>query len=76
MTQPNQPHPSFDRLISRRQLRDHIDVSDMTIWRWQRAGTFPRHTTINGRNYWRMSDIMAWIERQCEAACAQSGDGK
>jgi prophage regulatory protein len=51
-----------DRLLNRRQLRELIPVSDMTIWRWEQAGRFPRHLSINGRNYWRLSEVVAWLE--------------
>ncbi len=50
-----------DQLIGRRQLRHLIPTSDMTVWRWERAGIFPKHITINGRNYWRRSEINAWL---------------
>lgn len=50
-----------ESLITRRQLRLIIPASDMTIWRWERAGSFPRHIQINGRNYWRASDVNAWF---------------
>ena len=53
-----------ERLLPRRELRQLVPVSDMTIWRWERAGLFPRHVSINGRNYWRLSEISDWIERQ------------
>jgi prophage regulatory protein len=62
-----QPPPETsiaDRLINRRQLRELIPVTDMTIWRWEKAGLFPRHLSINGRNYWRLSEIVAWLESQ------------
>jgi predicted DNA-binding transcriptional regulator AlpA len=39
-----------------------VPVSDMTIWRWERNGAFPRHLSINGRNYWRLSEIADWID--------------
>lgn len=34
------------------------DVSEMTIWRWRRAGLWPEpDVTINGRHYWRRSTV-------------------
>ena len=51
----------LDQLIGRRQLRHLIPTSDMTVWRWERAGIFPRHISINGRNYWRRSEVDAWL---------------
>ena len=56
-----------ERLLPRRELRSLVPVSDMTIWRWERDGVFPRHLSINGRNYWRLSEISDWIDRQQSA---------
>ncbi len=51
---PSDPedHPALKRLINRRQLRELIPVSDMSIWRWTKAGIFPEPIKILGRNYW------------------------
>jgi predicted DNA-binding transcriptional regulator AlpA len=60
--------PHNDRAaLPRRELRSLVPVSDMTIWRWERDGVFPRHLSINGRNYWRLSEISDWIDRQQSA---------
>ena len=56
--------PSSERLVPRRLLRRLVPVSDMTIYRWERDGLFPRHLEINGRNYWRQSEIDDWFNRQ------------
>ena len=64
-----------DRLINRRQLRQQIPTSDMTIWRWQQQGIFPAHISINGRNYWRLSEVTAWLEAQDNSANSVDGDG-
>ena len=63
-----------DQLIGRRHLRQTIPVSDMTIWRWERDGVFPRHISINGRNYWRRSDVDAWLAGQPATVLAQTPD--
>jgi predicted DNA-binding transcriptional regulator AlpA len=55
---PSQMH----RFMNRRQLRDRIPVSDMTIWRWMKAGIFPKPIKINGRNYWRSNEIDSFLE--------------
>ncbi len=34
-------------------------ISDMTVWRWRRAGVIPEPVSIRGRNYWRTRDILA-----------------
>lgn len=53
-----------ERLLPRRELRSLIPVSDMTIWRWERDGIFPRHLSINSRNYWRLSELRDWMSSQ------------
>lgn len=32
---------TVNRLINRRQLRELVPASDMTVWRWIRSGIFP-----------------------------------
>ncbi|WP_189453901.1 helix-turn-helix transcriptional regulator [Cognatilysobacter bugurensis] len=34
-------------------------ISDMTVWRWVQKGLLPEPIKINGRNYWRESDVEA-----------------
>jgi len=41
-----------------------VPVSDMTIWRWERDGQFPRHLSVNGRNYWLLSEVRMWMAGQ------------
>lgn len=53
-----------DALITQPQLKRLTgDVSDMTIWRWRRAGLIPEPTNIRGRNYWRVRDARAALAR-------------
>jgi predicted DNA-binding transcriptional regulator AlpA len=69
------PLDRSERLLPRRELRSLVPVSDMTIWRWERDGLFPRHLVINGRNYWRLSELRDWVDRQQRAASARSAGG-
>jgi predicted DNA-binding transcriptional regulator AlpA len=47
-----------ERLVSSRTARAELgDVSDMTIWRWIKAGVLPQPIKINKRNYWPASAI-------------------
>jgi predicted DNA-binding transcriptional regulator AlpA len=59
-----------DRYINREQLRAVIPASDMTIWRWQRdseiAFPVPVKLRDNGRNYWWLPDVRAWMRRRKE----------
>jgi predicted DNA-binding transcriptional regulator AlpA len=64
---------SLGRLLSRRELRRLVPVSDMTIWRWEEAGLFPRHLSICGRNFWRESEVRAFIDNQGQAAAEANG---
>jgi predicted DNA-binding transcriptional regulator AlpA len=47
-----------------------IPASDMTIWRWQRDSeiAFPVPVKLgdNGRNYWWLPDVRAWMRRREE----------
>ena len=64
---------SGERLLPRRELRALIPVSDMTIYRWQRGRQFPRHLSVNGRNYWLLSEVQEWIARQKRAGPTAQG---
>lgn len=50
------------RLLNRRQLRAKVPVSDMSIWRWRKAGIFPEPIKINGRCYWREDGVDRFME--------------
>ncbi|NVZ11374.1 hypothetical protein HW932_19165 [Allochromatium humboldtianum] len=53
-----------DALVTQPQLKRITgNVSDMTIWRWRRAGLLPEPTNIRGRNYWRARDVHAVLNR-------------
>src|SRR6266404_5175172 len=60
--------PSDDRYLCRRELRELIPASDMTIWRWQRDPevAFPAPVKLgrNGRNYWWYPAVRDWIGRR------------
>ncbi|MGH7116548.1 MAG: helix-turn-helix transcriptional regulator [Stellaceae bacterium] len=58
--------PEDDRFIGTAELYRLMPVSQMTIWRWMhdpRVG-FPAATKLgaNGRNYWRLAEVRAWME--------------
>jgi predicted DNA-binding transcriptional regulator AlpA len=78
MTNALTPKPTLvftdeERLVPRRWLRQTVPVSDMTIWRWERDGSFPRHLNIHGRNYWLHNEVMEWIARQKRGKHAGNG---
>jgi predicted DNA-binding transcriptional regulator AlpA len=81
------PAAAEERYINREQLRELIPASDMTLWRWQRdthiAFPLPVKLGANGRNYWWLPRIHAWLRRREEPAeprnrpqGGRKGDGK
>ena len=79
MTQKNvRDHFRFinggERLLPRRELRNLVPVSDMTIWRWERDGQFPQHLSVNGRNYWLLSEVRTWMTEQRTDRPVDAGD--
>jgi predicted DNA-binding transcriptional regulator AlpA len=70
------PYDPNERLLPRRELRRFVPVSDMTIWRWEAAGQFPHHLSINGRNYWLKSEIQTWLENQRGIGNAEVAHGQ
>ena len=69
MTRPNQSIAPRDEslvdesLITQSTLRQLAGgVSDMTIWRWRKAGLLPKPTTIRNRNYWRNKDVRSFLQ--------------
>lgn len=58
-----------DARITQAQIRELLwPVSVMTIWRamHQEADPFPAPQKIRGRNYWRLAEVRAWLDRQDE----------
>jgi prophage regulatory protein len=49
------------RLMSRREVLDHVGVSYPTLWRWMQAGSFPRSRTIGGKIAWIEAEVEKWI---------------
>jgi prophage regulatory protein len=40
-------------------------VSRVSIWRWAKAGTFPRPVRLGARAVgWRASDVQQWLEER------------
>lgn len=52
-----------DRILTRAELKRIVPVSDMTLWRWERDGKFPKRIVL-ARNKvgWRFSSVMLWLD--------------
>ncbi len=59
---------SGDDLLPAAQVRSRYGVSDMTIFRWLNDDKleFPRPIRINGRRYWRITDLQAFEQKQSD----------
>ena len=56
-----------ERLLSAVATRRLLgDVSDMSLWRWQRDESlgFPAPVVIAKRRYWRIGDLLDFIDRR------------
>jgi predicted DNA-binding transcriptional regulator AlpA len=54
------------------ELRRRLDVSEMSVWRWVKAGKFPPpDLRINGRRYWRERTYVKWLKDQLVAETAR-----
>jgi predicted DNA-binding transcriptional regulator AlpA len=81
------PAAAGEVYINREQLRSLVPASDMSLWRWQRnpAIAFPPPVKLgkNGRNYWWLPALHAWLrcreelgEPKNHSARRRKGDGK
>jgi predicted DNA-binding transcriptional regulator AlpA len=52
-------------VIDRKERRRMIPLSDVTIWRMEKAGTFPPRRQIGKRRVgWILSEVENWIKSQ------------
>ena len=63
--------PKFDAndFIPGPKLRAKLGISAVTLWRWRHdeASGFPTPKVINGRLYFPLGAVMAWLEKLPEA---------
>jgi predicted DNA-binding transcriptional regulator AlpA len=57
-------------LIPAPKLRAKLGISAVTLWRWRhdKKGGFPTPKVINGRLYFPVTAVSAWLARQADAA--------
>lgn len=52
-----------DELLPAARVRAALgNISDMTLWRWLRAGRLPEPVTIGRRRYWKKSTFTRWMD--------------
>jgi len=53
----------------RKTLLQKIPLSDVTIWRMEKLGTFPARRQLSpGRVAWAAQEVDAWIESRSQVA--------
>lgn len=65
-------------LLNSGQVRARLGrISAMALWRWRNdsALRFPKPLTINKRNYWRSSELAAWIDDRGRTPATAPRDG-
>lgn len=51
-----------DRLLRAAEVCDLLSVSRVTLWRWERAGNFPKRRKIGPNTVgWLKSEVETWL---------------
>jgi predicted DNA-binding transcriptional regulator AlpA len=74
----NQGHSMFSqsspRWVRNKQLAAYLNVTTMTVWRWQRDPSlnFPRPSVINGNPFTDLHKVDAWMKRRVTNKAARA----
>ncbi len=62
------------RFIRRREVQQLTGLSQTTLWRLEKAGTFPRRRRLSSHAVgWPLSEIEAWLSARREVPFAATG---
>lgn len=61
-----------DRIIRKPELLGKIGLSDVTIWRLEKLGKFPRRIRLGGNSVgWFLGEIDGWLAKKAEERADQ-----
>jgi predicted DNA-binding transcriptional regulator AlpA len=66
LTSRGTPNANFEDFIPGPKLRAKLGISAVTLWRWRHNQTsdFPAAKVINGRLYFPLAAVTAWLAKQ------------
>lgn len=67
-TQPAAPADDGALITATEAKRLAGSISDMTLWRWHRAGVIPDPIKIRSRKYWNRGTFLAALARADQSA--------
>ncbi len=65
-TLPSKPSLSqSDRIIRTKELEQMVALSRPTIWRYEKAGRFPKRVKLGESSVgWKLSEVQQWIDQR------------
>lgn len=61
------PHEAQQhKLINKKQRNQLCQASEMSFWRWEQKGIWPKRIKIGGRNYWRLAEVLEAIDKMAK----------
>ena len=64
---PQKPKAAIDLIMAARLARQ-LGISTVTFWRWRQMEDFPPGRRIRQHVYFSQAEVLAWLDRQQQAA--------
>lgn len=59
---------SCNHFLTDLEVASRYSISRPTIWRWAKAGKFPKPKKLNGSARWKLEDLEVWEENLPESS--------